>query len=267
MRLVIQSPCRLIAALPVLASLLGTPSAAAPLTIVALGDSLTAGLGLAAGESFPDRLQIALRARGHDVTVVNAGASGDTTRDGLARLDWSVGPDADAVIVELGANDALRGTDPAITRQALDAVLGGLSARRLPVLLAGMLAPPNLGEEYAAAFNPIFPELAAKHGAILYPFFLEGVAGRPSFNLEDGIHPNGSGVDVIVEGILPSVEALIARIDAAGGKPHTDLRREGESPCRGSSPGSRFQSKSASASRICAAAFPAPAGSIRTTTT
>ena len=216
MRRTIQSTSRLVAALPVLACLLGTPAAAAPLTIVALGDSLTAGLGLPNGESFPVRLEKALRARGHDVTVVNAGVSGDTTRDGLARLDWSVGPEADAVIVELGANDALRGTDPAITRQALDAILAGLSARRLPVLLAGMRAPPNLGDEYAAAFDPIFPELAAKHDAILYPFFLAGVAGQPNLNLEDGMHPNGSGIDAIVEDILPSVEALIARIDVAG---------------------------------------------------
>jgi acyl-CoA thioesterase-1 len=267
MRRSIQSTSRLIAALAVLAFLLGMPAAAAPLTIVALGDSLTAGLGLAAAESFPARLERALRARGHDVTVINAGVSGDTTRDGLARLDWSVGPEADAVIVELGANDALRGTDPAITRQALDAILAGLSARRLPVLVAGMRAPPNLGDEYAAAFNPVFPELAAKHEAILYPFFLEGIAGQPNFNLQDGIHPNGSGIDLIVEGMLPSVEALIARIDAAGGKPHTHLRPEGESPCRGSSPGSRSQSKSASDCPISAAAFPAPAGSTRTTTT
>jgi acyl-CoA thioesterase-1 len=241
--------------------------AAEPVRIVALGDSLTAGLGLGNGAAFPAKLQAALAARGIAATVANAGVSGDTASGGLERLDWSVPDGTDAVIVELGANDALRGTDPAITRQALDAILAGLSARRLPVLLAGMRAPPNLGDDYAAAFNPVFPELAAKHDAILYPFFLEGIAGQPDFNLEDGIHPNGGGIDAIVEGILPSVEALIARIDAAGGKPHTHLRPEGESPCRGSSPGSRSQSKSASACPISAAAFPAPAGSIRTTTT
>jgi acyl-CoA thioesterase-1 len=217
----IQSLFRFPAALALAAWISATPAAAAPLTIVALGDSLTAGLGLETAESFPTKLESALRARGHDVRLVNAGVSGDTTRDGLARLDWSVGPDADAVIVELGANDALRGTDPAITREALDAILGRLSARGLPILLAGMIAPPNLGEDYAAAFNPLFAELAAKHEAVFYPFFLEGVAGDPSFNLEDRIHPNGGGVDVIVAGILPAVEALIAKIDAAARRPHT----------------------------------------------
>jgi len=188
-------------------------AAAEPIRIVALGDSLTAGPGLAADSAFPARLEAALRARGHDVTVVDAGVSGDTARDGLARLDWSVGPDADAVIVELGANDALRGTDPAITRAALDAILTRLADRGLPVLIAGMLAPPNLGDAYAAAFNPIYGELAEEHGAELYPFFLDGVAGDSRFNLKDGIHPNADGVGIIVERILPSVEAVIARVD------------------------------------------------------
>jgi acyl-CoA thioesterase I len=190
--------------------------AAEPIRLVAFGDSLIAGPGLAAENAFPARLEAALRARGHLVAVVDAGVSGDTARDGLARLDWSVGADADAVIVELGANDALRGTDPQITRDALDAILGRLSERGLPVLLAGMMAPPNLGEAYAAAFNPIYGELAERHGALLYPFFLDGVAGDSRFNLNDGMHPNGEGVDVIVERILPAVEALIARVDESG---------------------------------------------------
>jgi acyl-CoA thioesterase-1 len=212
----IQSLARLFLALLPFSSFFSAAAAAAPITIVALGDSLIAGPGLAAEETFSVRLETALRARGHDVTVVAAGVSGDTTRDGLARLDWSVGPDADAVIVELGANDALRGSDPELTRQALDRILGELSTRELPVLLGGMIAPPNLGEEYAAAFNPIYGELAEKHDAIFYPFFLEGVAANPSFNLDDGIHPNAAGVGIIVDRILPAVEALLARVDGGG---------------------------------------------------
>lgn len=212
----IQPFMRLIAGVLVLTVVWLAPAAGEPLRIVALGDSLTAGPGLEAEKTFPVRLESALRERGHDVTIVNAGVSGDTTRDGLARLEWSVGPDADAVIVELGANDALRGTDPAIARTALDTILTRLSERGLPVLLAGMLAPPNLGAEYAAAFNPIYGDLAAKHDAVLYGFFLDGVAGDARFNLQDGIHPNADGVDIIVERILPAVEAVIARIDESG---------------------------------------------------
>jgi acyl-CoA thioesterase I len=186
-------------------------------TIVALGDSLTAGYQLAPGEGFVAQLEAALKARGHDVAVVDAGVSGDTTSGGLSRLDWSIGPEADAVIVELGGNDALRGLDPATTEQNLDAILTRLDGRGLPVLLAGMLAPPNLGEDYADAFNPIFARLAEKHGTLHYPFFLEGVAAEPDFGLGDGIHPNARGVAVIVERILPDVEALIARAKSAGG--------------------------------------------------
>lgn len=193
------------------------PAAAAEpatITIVALGDSLSAGYQLAPAEAFPARLEAALRARGHVVDVVNAGVSGDTAAGGLARVDWSVGEEADAVIVELGSNDALRGLDPALTRAALDGILARLAERGLPVLLAGMLAPPNLGPDYAAAFDRIYPELADRHGAILYPFFLDGVATKAELNLADGMHPNPAGVDVIVERILPSVEALIARAKA-----------------------------------------------------
>lgn len=196
-------------------ALAGPPSAAAePVAIVALGDSLTAGYGVGPGESFPEQLEKALRERGHDVTVANAGVSGDTASDGLARLEWSVPAEADAVIVELGANDALRGVDPAVTRKALDGILEKLQARGQAVLLAGMLAPRNLGEDYAAAFDSIYTDLAAQFGVRLYPFFLEGVAADSTLNQPDGIHPTADGVARIVEAMLPSVEALIEEVEA-----------------------------------------------------
>ena len=185
-----------------------SPAAAEPVEIVALGDSLTAGYGLAPGEAFPEQLQALLEARGYDVSVANAGVSGDTAADGLARLEWSVPAEADIVIVELGANDALRGIDPALTREALSELLAKLADREQAVLLAGMLAPRNLGDEYAAAFDAIYPELAAEHGAALYPFFLEGVATDPALNQADGIHPTAEGVARIVEAIAPLVEEL-----------------------------------------------------------
>lgn len=185
---------------------------AGPVRIVALGDSLTAGLGVASEDAFPAKLQKALRAGGHAVEIVNAGVSGDTASGGLARLDWSVGEDAQGVIVELGANDMLRGIDPAVTRRALDEILTRLGNRKLPVLLCGMRAAPNLGPEYAASFDAIFPELAAAHGVLFYPFFLEGVATDRSLNQGDGLHPLAAGVDVIVRGILPKVEELLGRI-------------------------------------------------------
>jgi acyl-CoA thioesterase-1 len=178
--------------------------------IVALGDSLTAGYQLPPGDAFPVKLQAALRARGHAVTVDNAGVSGDTSTGGLERLDWAVGEGVDAVILELGANDALRGLDPEVTRRSLDEILVRLKAKGIPVLVAGMLAPPNLGHAYGEAFGRIFPELAARHGALLYPFFLDGVAATQGLNLADGMHPNAKGVDIIVERILPKVEELIA---------------------------------------------------------
>jgi acyl-CoA thioesterase-1 len=209
----IQSLIRLVAALCWFASAVTAQAASEPIQIVVLGDSLTAGPGLAADKTFPVRLEAALRERGHVVVVIDAGVSGDTSRDGLARLDWSVGPDADIVVVELGANDALRGTDPDITRSALDSILASLSERGLPVVLAGMLAPPNLGKDFAAAFNPIYGELATKYGAEFYPFFLDGVAGDSRFNLQDGMHPNAEGVEIIVERILPTVESVIKRVD------------------------------------------------------
>jgi acyl-CoA thioesterase I len=186
--------------------------------IVAFGDSLTAGYGLAANEAFPAQLQRALSAKGLAVNVVNAGVSGDTTAGGLARLDWSVPDGTDAVILELGANDALRGFDPAVTRKALDTMLRRLQERKISVLLCGMVAPPNMGAEYGRAFNAIYPDLAAQTGAILYPFFLTGVAADSKLNQRDGLHPTAAGVTVIVDRILPQVEELIAR--AKGSRRH-----------------------------------------------
>jgi acyl-CoA thioesterase-1 len=195
------------------------PAAAAdkPVHIVALGDSLTAGYGLPNQDAFPVKLQQALAAKGIAVAISDAGVSGDTMSGGLARLDWSVPPDTDAVILELGANDALRGLDPAVTRRALDAILAALAKRNIAVLLCGMLAPRNLGADYAHAFDPMFPELAKAYGTLLYPFFLEGVAADAKLNQRDGLHPTAAGVDVIVAKILPKVEELVARARAKQG--------------------------------------------------
>jgi acyl-CoA thioesterase-1 len=184
------------------------------LRIVALGDSLVAGYGLAANEAFPARLQSALAAKGITAEVANAGVSGDTAAGGLARFDWSVPEGTDAVILELGANDALRGFDPKVTRGALDALLRRLGERHIPVLLCGMLAPRNMGKEYGAAFDAIYPDLAKEYGAILYPFFLDGVATEPKLNQRDGLHPTAAGVDVIVAKMLPAVERLVAQVKA-----------------------------------------------------
>jgi acyl-CoA thioesterase-1 len=183
-----------------------------PVRIVMLGDSIAAGFGLAASDALPARLEQALKAKGLDVTIENAGVSGDTPAGGLARLDWSVAEGTDAVIVELGANDAMRGTDPKQTRAALDAIIRRLKERRIAVLLAGMLAPRNLGPDYAAAFDAIYPELAAAHGVLLYPFVLDGVAGEAALNQADGIHPNAAGVDAMVKGLAPKVEELVIRV-------------------------------------------------------
>ncbi|ANT49052.1 arylesterase [Mesorhizobium amorphae] len=183
-------------------------------TIVGYGDSLMAGFGLGPGEGFTDRLQAALRARGHDVTVANAGVSGDTTSGGLARLDWSVPDGTQLVILELGANDMLRGVSPGITEKNLDEMLARLKQRKIAVLLAGMRAAPNLGADYQNAFDAIYPKLAAKYGVPLYPFFLDGVAGHAGLRLEDGLHPNAKGVEMMVVRILPTVEKAIA---GAGG--------------------------------------------------
>ena len=188
----------------------------APVRIVALGDSLSAGYRLAASEAFPVRLEAALKAKGLAVEIANAGVSGDTASGGQGRLDWSVPDGTDAVILELGANDALRGIDPAVTRRALDDILTRLKARNIQVLLCGMLAPRNLGADYTARFDAIYPDLAAKYGVPLYPFFLTGIAGKAEFNQADGVHPTAAGVDVIVRSILPKAEALVKRVRAAG---------------------------------------------------
>jgi acyl-CoA thioesterase I len=189
-------------------------AAPSPVKIVALGDSLTAGYGLSDKDGFVPRLQAALSAKGIAAEVVNAGVSGDTSSDGLARLDWSVPQGTSAVIVELGANDMLRGIKPQITRDALDAILKRLTARHIAVLLCGMRAAPNLGTDYGKAFEAIYPDLAAKYGTLLYPFFLDGVAGNLKLTQPDGMHPNPSGVGVVVQRILPKVEELVVRAGA-----------------------------------------------------
>jgi acyl-CoA thioesterase-1 len=194
---------------------LGIASAAAPaetpIKIVALGDSLTAGLGLPANEGFVPRLQAALAAKGVAALIANAGVSGDTASGALARTDWSVPNGTDAVILEIGANDMLRGIKPQVTREALDTILQRLTDRHIAVLLCGMRAAPNLGTDYAGSFESIYPELAAKYGALVYPFFLDGVAADLGLLQRDGLHPNAAGVDVIVARILPKVEELVAR--------------------------------------------------------
>lgn len=183
-----------------------------PIKMVVLGDSLSAGLGLSASAAFPERLQKSLKSNGIAVDIVNAGVSGDTSSGGRDRLDWSVPEGTQAVIVELGANDALRGTDPAVTRAALSDILTRLKARGIAVLLCGMVAPPNYGSDYSARFNAIYPDLARSFGVPLYPFFLEGVAADKSLNQADGMHPTAEGVDVIVRNILPTVEAFLGTI-------------------------------------------------------
>ncbi len=184
-------------------------AAADTFRIVGFGDSLMAGYNLGPNEGFPQKLEAALKARGHDVAVANAGVSGDTTSGGLSRLDWSVPDGTDLVILELGANDMLRGVAPEIAEQNLDAMMAALQKRGIGIVLAGMLAAPNLGPDYAAAFNGIYPKLAQKYGAPLIPFFLDGVAGNPSLQLADGLHPTAAGVDRMVEGALPVIEPLV----------------------------------------------------------
>lgn len=185
-------------------------AAAEPIRLLILGDSLTAGFGLAPEDAFPAKLERQLAAEGLRVKVLNAGVSGDTTAGGRARLGWALADKPDAVIVALGANDALRGIDPTETRANLDAILTELGRRRLKILLAGMMAPRNLGPDYVRVFDAIYPELAAKHHVALDPFFLEGVALDPALNQPDGIHPNPRGVAAIVERILPAVRRLLA---------------------------------------------------------
>jgi acyl-CoA thioesterase-1 len=183
-----------------------------PIKMVVLGDSLSAGLGLSASSAFPARLQKSLETKGIAVDMINAGVSGDTTSGGRDRLDWSVPEGTEAVILELGANDALRGIDPRVTRAALTDILTRLRARRIAVLLCGMVAPPNYGSDYSARFNAIYPELAKSFGVPLYPFFLEGVATDARLNQADGLHPTAEGVDIIVKKILPTVEAFLGTI-------------------------------------------------------
>ena len=180
--------------------------------MVAFGDSLTAGLGLPADQTFPARLQKTLESKGIKVDMVNAGVSGDTTAGGRDRLDWSIPEGTEAVILELGANDAMRGTDPGVTRAALSDILTRLQARKIAVLLCGMVAPPNYGADYAVRFNAIYPELAKEFGVPLYPFFLDGVAAETKLNQKDGIHPTVEGVDLIVKNMLPTVEAFLGTV-------------------------------------------------------
>jgi acyl-CoA thioesterase I len=180
-------------------------------TILALGDSLTAGLGLEQNQAFPAKLEAALRAKGHDVTIINAGVSGDTAAQGAQRLDWALTDEVDAAIVELGANDALRGLPPEQAEKALTMIMDKLAAKKLPVLLAGMLAPPNLGKDYGEAFEGMYQRLGARPGVIFYPFFLDGVAADPKLNQSDGIHPTAEGVDVIVTRMLPYAEKLLTQ--------------------------------------------------------
>jgi acyl-CoA thioesterase-1 len=187
------------------------PAAGKAIKLVVLGDSLTAGFGLAAQQAFPVRLQKALKDKGIDVEAVNAGVSGDTASGGRDRLDWSIPDGTQAVIVELGANDALRGIDPAVTRAALDEIIKALQARRIAVMLCGMYAPRNFGPDYVAKFDPIYPDLAKAHGIPLYPFFLDGVAGDQKLVQADGLHPTADGVDVIVARILPTVQAFLGQ--------------------------------------------------------
>ena len=191
-------------------------AAARPLRVVAFGDSLMAGYQLPDADGFAPKLEAALRGQGYDVSVVNAGVSGDTTAGGLARLDWTLGGGADAVILELGANDMLRGIDPKIPAANLAAMLGKLKERHLPVLLAGMQAAPSLGKDYVDSFDAIYPALAKRFGVPLYPFFLDGIIGDAGQHLPDGLHPNARGVDTVVAHILPSVDALLKGIGGKG---------------------------------------------------
>jgi acyl-CoA thioesterase I len=183
-----------------------------PIRLVALGDSLSAGYNLPQEAAFPVALERALKAKGYRVEIANAGVSGDTSAGGLDRLDWSVPGGTDGVILELGANDMLRGLDPTGTRKNIEAIVERLKSRNIPVMLAGMYASRNLGPEYVQKFDGLYPDIAKKHDLVLYPFFLDGVAGDRSLNLPDGLHPTAKGVEIIVERILPSVESFLARL-------------------------------------------------------
>ena len=201
------------AALAVMIAPASAPLAQAqPLRLVVLGDSLTAGYGLPQEAAFPAVLERALKAKGYRVEIANAGVSGDTSSGGLDRLDWSVPDGTDGVIVELGAKDMLRGLDPAVPRRAIGAIVERLKARNIPVMLAGMYASRNLGPDYVQKFDSLYPDIAKRHDLVLYPFFLDGVAGERSLNLPDGLHPTAKGVEIIVGRILPTVESFIGRL-------------------------------------------------------
>jgi acyl-CoA thioesterase-1 len=192
--------------------LLGAGRAGEPVTLLALGTSLTSGYGLLPQDAFGAQLTRALKAKGYAISLIDAGVSGDTSAGGLARLDWVLAPDVQGVIIELGSNDALRGLSPAETERNLDAILAELTKRKIPTLLTGMKAPRNLGRDYAEAFDAIYPRLAQKYDVVFYPFFLDGVAANLALNQEDGIHPNAAGVKLIVKRMLPYVEGLLARL-------------------------------------------------------
>jgi acyl-CoA thioesterase-1 len=211
--------CKLMLAVGIVLTIAFVPANAAEMSkpvIVVLGDSLAAGLGLPEEQSFPAQLENALRAKGQNAKIANAGVSGDTAANGLARLDWAVPPETDAVIVEFGANDALQGLPPEATKNALEEILKRLRAKGLPVLLAGMEAPRNMGKEYVEEFRAVYRDLAARYSLVFYPFFLDGVALDASLMQGDGLHPNAQGVAKIVDGILPKVEELLAKIPPEG---------------------------------------------------
>jgi acyl-CoA thioesterase I len=189
-----------------------TQASAKPITILALGDSLTAGYGLEPGHAMPDILQQALRKEGLDITIINAGISGDTAAQGEARLDWALSDDIKAIILELGANDALRGLAPGQVDLALRQIMDKAKAKNLPVLILGMKAPPNLGQDYLIKFDAIYPKLASDYGAMLYPFYLDGVAAHPELNQPDGIHPNDKGVALITAKLMPLIKTLVTKL-------------------------------------------------------
>ncbi len=192
--------------------LIVSPAWAEQVNIIAIGDSLTAGYGLAQSDSFPAQMQVALRAVGEKVKIINSGVSGDTSAGGRARLEWALSLKPDAVILELGANDGLRGLDPRQTEANLGQMIADIQKQALPILLTGMRAPPNLGQQYGTEFENLFRRLAKKHRLLFYPFFLEGVAAVPALNQADGIHPNAAGVREIVKRILPFVRELIGQV-------------------------------------------------------
>jgi len=206
------SICLITGLLMTCVSLMASPPAQAKIIIVAFGDSLTAGYNLPASAAFPNQLEKALLDLGLDVEVVNAGVSGDTTSGGLQRLDWSIPDHANAVILELGANDMLRGLSPQISYKNLDEMITRLKARKISILLAGMLAAPDLGKEYSTSFNAIYPDLAQKHDVFFYPFFMDSLIGRTDLLLQDGMHPTTQGVALIVKNILPTVKEMLAAL-------------------------------------------------------